>query len=364
MKKKMTIAVVLLVLLFGFIFGTLYGVQSLLKTGLANYTPPPVAVSAEPAAIEAWDVYLKSVGTLSAANGVEITSEVGGLVKEIHFASGIDVKQGQVLLQLDDSVEQANLRSYSAQLKLARINYSRDKKLLASRAISKTDFDTVEAKLKDAEAQLERTKALIEQKQIHAPFTGRLGIRQVNVGDFVSTGDQLVTLQALDIMHINFSVPEQYSPRLFQGQLIRFTVQAFDDQVFEARISAINAKVDQNTRNLQVRATINNDNKDLLPGMFANVKVVLDQKIKVITVPQTAVSYSLYGDSIFVVKNNKDEQGNNIQLVDRRFIKVDQRRFKRVSVAEGVTEGDMVVTAGQLKLKNGAHVLVDNTVKF
>lgn len=362
MKRQMKVTLSALAILFGGIFGFIQVKQYFVAQYIASYQPPPVTVSAEVVQQESWDDFIKSVGTLRAVNGVEITSEVGGLIKEIYFASGIDVTENQVLVQLEDQVEQANLASFSAQLKLARINYSRDKRLLKSKAISKTDFDTVEAKLKDAEAQVERTRALIEQKRIHAPFYGRLGIRQLNVGDYVNTGDQLVTLQALDYLHVDFYLPEQYVPKLSPGQLVRFAVQAYADRVFEAKVSAINSKVDRNTRNVQVRATLTNDAHELLPGMFANVSIILAEQQAVITVPQTAISYSLYGDSVFIISDGKDEEGKPIQVVERRYVTVADRRAKRVSIAEGLEPGDMVVTSGQLKLNNGAKVQINNDI--
>ncbi len=364
MKRQMTVAVGSLIILLGIVFGVLYGTQKIISDGLANYSPPPVAISASPAELESWDVYVKAVGTLSAVNGVEITSEVGGLIKEIYFASGIDVEEDQVLVQLEDKVEQANLRSYSAQLQLAKINYERDKKLLNNRAISKTDFDTVAAKLKEAEAQVERTRALIEQKQIRAPFSGRLGIRKLNVGDYVTSGDELVTLQSLDYLHIDFFVPEQYFPRLFAGQAVRFSVQAFPGRVFTAKVTAINAKIDQDTRNIQVRASINNDAFELLPGMFANMQIVLEQNQPRVTVPQTAIDYSLHGDSVYIVVEKNQDTGESVHMVERRYITLGERRNHRVAIIDGVTQGEQVVTTGQLKLNNGARVNIDNSVEL
>ena len=363
MTRQMKTVLIASILLFGAILGFVQYKQYMIDQYMANYTPPPISVSAEPAKAETWDNTIKSVGTIKAVNGVDITSEVGGLIKEMYFASGQDTKKGQVLVQLDDSVEQANLRSFDAQLQLAKINYNRDKKLLASRAISKTDFDTVEAKLKDVRAQVERTKALIAQKRILAPFSGHLGIRQLNVGDYVNTGDHLVTLQALESLHVDFYVPEQYFPQLYTGQLIRFTVQAFGDRVFAAKVTAINAKVDQNTRNILVQASFDNKGKELLPGMFANISVILAAQQSVVTVPQTAIDYSLYGDSVFMVKQQgKDESGEMIQIVERRYVKVGDRRDQRAAIAQGLVEGEVVVTAGQLKLNNGARVVIDNSV--
>ncbi len=365
MKKQMTVVVTGLVLLFGGIFGFLQVKQYFIDAYLADYTPPPVTISAEAVEQQVWENVIKAIGTLKAVSGVDITTQVGGLIQEVYFASGLDVEEGQILVQLDDSVEQANLRSYDAQMQLAKINFNRDKKLLASRAISKTDFDTVEAKLKDAQAQVERTTAQIQQKQIRAPFSGRLGIRLLNVGDYVNSGDKLVTLQALDYLHIDFYVPEQYFPKLHVGQQVRFIVQAFEGRTFQATVSAINAKIDEDTRNILVRATFNNDAQELLPGMFANMDVILDAEVAVITVPQTAISYSLYGNSVFVVTaSGEDNEAGDIHTVERRYISVADRKGDQVAIVEGVEPGEMVVTSGQLKLNNGARVLINNDAKL
>ncbi len=390
MKKFMYAAVTLFIV--GVVFGTIFGIveftERATKVGYAAFVPPPVIVDTELARDEQWDNTLSAIGTIEAVSGVDITTEVGGLVHEIYFTSGQEVEAGAVLLQLDDRVEQANLKSYKAQLRLAQINYDRDKKLLRSNAISRTNFDKVEATLRDVQAQVERTEAIIAQKRIRAPFAGRLGIRQVNVGEFVNSGDDIVTLQAVDALLINFRVPEQYFPRLYVGQLLRFTVQAFGGRVFNAELSSINAKVDDKTRNILVQGSFNNPERELLPGMFANVDVVLDQQQPVVTVPQTAISYSLYGDSVFVVS----EQALNIEppntkvkllglevdlkelsgdahfpeiperglVVSRRYIKVGQHQGGRVAIVEGIASGERVVTAGQLKLNNGTRVAFNN----
>lgn len=364
MKKPMAIMLAVVIVLFGGVFAWIEFKQYMIDKYLASYTAPPVTVSAAPAAQEQWQGFIKSVGTIRAENGVDISSEVGGLVRTIHFSSGSEVKEGEILVQLDDSVEQANLRSFHAQYELAKINFERDKKLLKNRAISKTDFDTVEAQLKDALAQVERTRALIEQKRIHAPFSGRLGVREINVGDYVSSGDHLVTLQAHQLLYIDFYVPEKYVPKLFVGQRVEFNVQAFDDKHFVGVVSAINSKVDQNTRNILVRASYNNQDGELVPGMFANVSIILSEVRDVVVVPQTAISYSLYGSSVFVVNAKTDENGNPLQVVERRYIQVGERRDKRVALLAGIKAGEIVVTAGQIKLTNGAKIKVDNSIKL
>lgn len=383
MKKFMYAAITLLTLaiVFGSVFGWIEFRDRMIDSFMAAYVPPAVGVEAEPAMAGQWDNTLAAIGTIQAVNGVDITTEVGGLVHEIYFASGQAVEEGDVLIQLDDEVERADLKSFKAQLRLAKINYDRDSRLLRSNSISKTNFDKGEATLHDMQAQVESTEAVISRKKIKAPFSGRLGIRQVNVGEFINSGDDIVTLQALDELLIDFSVPEQYFPRLFVGQPLRFTVPAFGDRVFEATLSSINAKVDETTRNIQVQGSFSNIGQSIVPGMFANVTVVLDQSQDVITVPQTAISYSLYGDSVFVIGEEElnlrtpdttvNLLGFDIDLsaihkmekaperglvVRRRYVKLGQRRAEQVAIRDGVTAGELIVTAGQLKLNNGTRV--------
>lgn len=385
MKKFMYTAITLLTLgiVFGSVFGWIEFRDRMIGSFMAAYVPPAVGVEAEPALAGQWDNTLAAIGTIQAVNGVDITTEVGGLVHEIYFASGQAVEEGDVLIQLDDEIERANLKSFKAQLRLAKINYDRDARLLRTNSISRTNFDKVEATLHDMQAQVESTEATISQKQIKAPFAGRLGIRQVNVGEYISSGDEIVTLQALDELLIDFRVPEQYFPRLFVGQPLRFTVPAFGDRVFEATLSSINAKVDEATRNIEVQGSFTNIDQSIVPGMFANVTIVLDQLQNVISVPQTAVSYSLYGDSVFVVNEEElnlktpdttvELLGFDIDLsaihtmeqpperglvVRRRYVKLGQRREGQVAIRDGVAAGELIVTAGQLKLNNGTRVKV------
>lgn len=385
MRKFMYTAITLLTLsvVFGAIFGFIEFRDRMVDSFVAAYIPPPVGVEADPAMEEQWDITLSAVGTVKAVNGVDITTEASGLIKEIYFASGQEVEEGDVLIQLDDEVEQANLKSFKAQYRLAKINFDRDSRLMRSNAISRIEFDKVEAQLADMKAQVERTEATIAQKKIKAPFAGRLGLRQVNVGEFINSGDDIVTLQALDELLIEFSVPEYFTPKLYVGQKLRFTVTAFGQRVFEATISSINAKVDETTRNIQVQGNFLNDTGKILPGMFANVSIILEEQKSVTTVPQTAVSYSLYGDSVFVVSEQDlnlktpettlDIFGLEIDLskihkmevpperglaVSRRYVKLGERQGNRVSIVDGVAAGELVVTAGQLKLNNGTRVEV------
>ncbi|HUH37949.1 MAG TPA: efflux RND transporter periplasmic adaptor subunit [Spongiibacteraceae bacterium] len=354
-----------LALLFGLVFGFDQFKRLMIADALRNYQAPPVVVSAEPAQSQVWQNYLRSVGSLHAVDGVDISSQVGGIIQEIYFASGQEATEGQVLVQLDDSVERANLRSYKAQLQLAEINFQRDKRLLESRAISKTDFDTSEARLQEARAAVERTQALIAQKRIRAPFPGRLGVRQISVGQYVSSGDRIVTLQALDYLDVDFHLSEQHVPNLYIGQPVVLALQAYPDREFAAVVSAIDAKVNPQTRNILVRASFANDDHAAIPGMFADVRVMLRSSEAVITVPQTSISYSLYGDSLFVAEPTAETHDDRaVYRVTQRYIKVGDRQGKRVAIVDGLDAGELVVSSGHLKLSNNALITIDNSVEL
>lgn len=356
MTKRVIIMLVVLTVIFGGVYAFILGKEYMIGQYLADYKPPPIQVEYQQAEQSYWDRRLETVGNVLAANGVDVSSEVSGLVREIYFASGQEIEAGAPLVQLEDSVEQASLRSYQAQLKLAKINYDRELRLSESRAISKTDLDKSSARLEEMQAQVERTKALIEQKQIKAPFNGRLGLREVNVGEFISTGDSIVSLQALDDLFVDFTVPERYAGVLKPGLAISFQIEALGEKDYLARLSSVNVKVNEANRSLSARAQVEANDGLLLPGMFARVRIVLEEKVPLVTLPDTAISYNLFGDSVFVVSDElADEPG--IATVERRYVRLGERQGDRVEVLEGVTAGELVVTVGQLKLDNGSRIV-------
>ncbi|MCG3171157.1 MAG: Multidrug resistance protein MdtA [Pseudomonadales bacterium] len=364
MKKPMVIMVAALVLVFGTIFGFIEGKQRLIDRYLADFEPPPVTVSAQPARRERWDVAIAAVGTLKAVQGVDLATESSGVVTRLHFKAGDQVAPGDEIASLDDRVEVATLKSLLAQRRLAEINFERDQRLLANKAISRTDFDKTESLLKDVSAQVERTEAVIARKHLRAPFAGRIGIPEIEVGEFVAEGQAIVTLQSLDTLEVDFALPEQELPQLATGQTVRCRVQAYPDRVFDGEVTAIDAKVDDNTRNVLVRARVPNTGSILLPGMFVSVEVVVGDGRDRVTVPESAVSYNLYGDSVFVVAERARDDGGKELAVRRSYVKTGQRREGRVAILDGVAEGDMVVTAGTLKLDAGARVTIDNSVQL
>lgn len=373
MFKHLTIMVVLLTIVFGGIFGYKMFEKKMVGEYFANFTPPPITVSADQSKTETWQPEIHSIGTLQAVNGVELATEVGGMVQSIHFSSGQLITKGQLLLQIDDEVEQANLKSQQAQLKLARLNYERDKQLLVKKAIPQTQFDLSSAKREEAIANVEKTKAIIAQKKIRAPFSGKIGIRLINLGEYINAGASIATLQNIDSLFVDFNLPEQFFPKLYVGQQVKFAINAYPDEYFIGAVTALNAKVDPNTRNILVRASVANSDHKLIPGMFADLAVLEKDPIQVITVPVTAVTYSLYGDSVFLItKENSDkttdkklnDQATPSLTVNRTYIKTGPQQEGRVAITEGLNTGDQIVTSGQLKLSNGAHIVINNDVKI
>lgn len=321
----------------------------------------PVAIASE----QAWQATLPAIGSLKAVQGVELSLEIAGTVKAIQFESGQQVRTGQPLLQLDSDIERAQLATAEAELALAQIEYSRGSRLVGDQAISRGDFDKLAAQQKKSTASVAQLKAALAKKQILAPFTGSIGIRQVNVGDYLASGTVIATLQDLSSLYVDFSVPEQNVSQLSPGQAVRVSVAAWPDQAFEGTISAINPKVDETTRNLMIHATLGNPEGRLLPGMFASLQVLLPGAPTRIVVPETAITYTLYGNSAYVVTAGKNDQGkvqsnadgSQQWVLERRFVETGDRRNATVVILKGIAAGEQVVTGGQLKLDQGTAVL-------
>lgn len=344
---------------------------------------PPIAVSTATASLQPWQNLLPAIGSLKAFQGVELTVEVGGTVNDLQFNSGEKVRLHQPLVQLDSDVEQASMATAQAELGLAKVEYERGKNLVGRQAISKSEFDRLSAELQKSITRVAQLKALLEKKRIIAPFAGTIGIRQVDVGDFVAAGTPVATLQDLSTLFVDFFLPEQNVPLLAIGQQVRIKVAAYPDEVFVGQISAINPKVEDSTRNLQVRAMLANPNGKLLPGMFANLQVLLAEQAEQVVVPETAVTFTLYGNSLYVVVPHTPEPAPNpcesavgslmcavgiVQAptaaeqpvqelqVERRFVETGERRDGQVVIRKGLKAGEQIVIAGQLKLDNGARV--------
>ncbi|MCF5708457.1 efflux RND transporter periplasmic adaptor subunit [Pseudomonas syringae] len=327
---------------------------------------PPVSVAVVTAVEQPWLSRLPAIGTLKALQGVDLSLEIAGTVKALQFESGQTVRAGQPLLQLDSDVERALLGTAEADLGLAQVEHGRGSKLVGDQAISRGDFDKLAAQLKKASATVAQLKASLAKKQILAPFSGTIGIRQVDVGDYLASGTMIATLQDLSSLYVDFYVPEQAVPKLAVAQRVQVSVSAYPGQSFDATVSAINPKVDETTRNVLVRATLPNPENTLLPGMFADLQVILPGAPSQIVVPESAITYTLYGNSVYVVvpkrtekgEPEKNAQGEQQLMVERRFVDTGEHRAGKVVIRKGIKAGDQVVSGGQLKLANGAHVAV------
>jgi membrane fusion protein (multidrug efflux system) len=327
---------------------------------------PPINVAVAVVEERPWQNRLPAIGTLKALQGVDLALEVAGTVRALQFESGQKVKAGQPLLQLDSDVEKGLLGTAEADLGLAQVDYARGSKLVGDAAISRGDFDKLAATQKKAAASVAQLNASLAKKRILAPFSGTIGIRQVDVGDYLASGTVIATLQDLTSLYADFFVPEQMLPKLAIGQQVQVSVAAYPNSEFSARISAINPKVEDTTRNVLVRATLPNPDGKLLPGMFASLQVLLGQDTPQRVVPESTITYTLYGNSVYVVvpkkgadgQPEKDAKGQTQQVVERRFVTTGERRDGSVIISKGLQVGEQVVTGGQLKLDNGAAVAI------
>lgn len=331
------------------------------KMGLASYRPPPQVVSAEKVSVQNWRPHIPAIGTMSAVNGVTVSAEQSGNVVRINFISGHDAKEGDILVVLDDNIEQAQLQSAIAKANLAFITFQRNKNLLAQKAVSTEAFDQAKSSYDQAVADKNQVQAVIEQKHIRAPFTGRLGIRQVNLGQYISPGQAIVSLQAMDPLYVNFSLPEQHLHSLYLQQALELQTQAVLNKTFLGKISALNSTVDQQTHNILVQGTVANPDSQLYPGLFVNVAVELPPRSQVIVVPQTAVTFSLFGSTVYVVYKDTDERtGRDILRAKRVAVSVGEQRNDKVVIDKGLKPNDTIVTSGQVKLEDGVQIEIKN----
>lgn len=327
---------------------------------------PAISISAATAEEMPWQSRLPAIGTLKASQGVDLTVEVSGTVRDVLFQSGEKVSLKQPLIQMDSDVEQASLATAEAELSLARVEFERGRSLVNRQSISKSEFDRLASSLQKSNASVAQLQAMLAKKRIVAPFAGTIGIRQVDVGDFLSSGTIIATLQDLTTLFVDFYLPEQAVPKLAIGQQVRIEVAAYPGEVFVGEIAALNPKVEDTTRNVQVRAVLPNPGNKLLPGMFANLEVLLPGDLPHVVVPETAITYTLYGNSVYVIGEKKDkdgqveknDKGETQLVVERRFVETGERRDGKVTLLKGLKAGEQVVTAGQLKLDNGAHVAI------
>jgi membrane fusion protein (multidrug efflux system) len=362
--RRMTIMLCGVFLLLGLIFGFNQLKTFMIKHFIAGMGLPPATVSTMVVEATAWQPKLSSVGNVRAFRGVDLSTEIGGLVQTVPIKSGMDVKEGDLLIKLNDASDVAQLNSLKAQADLAKVINERDRQQLAIQAISKNVFDTSKADAKSKQAQVEQQTALVAKKNLKAPFSGRVGIVMINPGQFVNPGDKLLTLQTLDPIFVDFNLPQSNAEQIQVGQEIVVTTDAFKDASFAGKVTAVSPKVDTNTRNIQIEAQLANPDKKILPGMFANVNIKLGDEVKMLTLPQTAVTYNPYGSTVFIAKptGKKDKQGKPALEAQQVFVTTGPTRGDQVAILKGVEEGATVVTSGQLKLKNGTPLIVNNKV--
>ncbi len=361
MFKRLIITLIGLAILIG--LPALIKLKQFEAMGAMSMQMPPETVTSASAQLADWPNSISATGSLVAVQGVTITAELGGKVAEIAFESGDRVKAGDLLLRIDVSAEQAQLRSAEAAAKLAKINLDRNRDLRANKTVSQADLDTAEANYKQATAQVDNVRAAIAKKTLRAPFDGQLGIRQVNLGQIIDEGTPVVTLQTIDPIYADFSMPQQRFSLLEQGAEVHVTTDAAPEQIFKGKISAINPEIDPATRSVRVRATLINQGEKLRPGMFANVEVLLSSEATVLQIPATAVLYAPYGDTVFVIDQQQDENSGEKQLVLRQqVVRLGSARGDYVSVLEGLKEGEQVVTTGVFKLRPKMAVVIDNSL--
>ena len=360
MKKNIAIAVVIVVVVFAALAGVKV-LQIAKIIGFAkNFTPPPETISSAVARQENWQDTLSAIGSVTADQGVLVSPEIAGTVSEIDFESGATVQKGDLLLKLDTSSEEAQLRAVEAQVQLAKLNAERTKTLRADNTVSQSELDAAEAALLQNQANADAIRATIDKKTIRAPFAGKLGIRLVNLGEQLDVGKAIVSLQSLVPVFVDFSLPQQEFPRLRTGQVVQATTDAYPGRIFTGELVAINPDLDAVTRSVQLRARFDNADQSLRPGMFARAEVVLDQAKPVLSIPATAILSSPYGDAVFLIESKVADGVTNL-VVQQKFIRTGPAHGDFVSVESGLQPGDRVVTAGMFKLHNGAGVVENNT---
>lgn len=360
-KRMFLMLVVAAAVVGGLAYFKLRQVQAAVKSHA--FTPPPEAVTTVVAKEEVWPSTLSVVGTMNAIHGVTVSADLPGTVDQINFDSGKWVKEGEVLVQLDTRQERAQLAATQAQQDLAKINYDRTQQLVNEGVMSRQDYDKAMADHRQTEANTAEIKATIDRKTIRAPFSGVLGIRQVNLGQYLAAGAPIVPLQSLDPIYVNFNVPQQIVGRMQPGRNVRITSDNLPGTAFTGRVNAVDSVVDQSTRNVQVQATLANPGGRLHPGMFVEVEVGVGEQRTVFPLPASAISYAPFGDSVFVVSDLKSPSGEPYRGVRQQFVKVEGSRGDQVGVISGLNPGDVVVTSGVFKLRNGAAVAVNNKIQ-
>jgi membrane fusion protein, multidrug efflux system len=366
-RRRMILPAVIIVVIVAIVLGAILGLQSfgakMGKKMMAAAASAPQTVSTIQASALEWRSFIQATGTFRAVRGADLSAQAAGVVAEIAFDSGNEVPAGKILLRLKPNDDYAKLEQLKAAAELAGQTLTRDKEQYAAQAIAQANIDSDVSTLKSARAQVAAQEALIEEKIVRAPFAGRLGIRQVDLGQYLAAGTAVVTLQALDPILIDFYVPQQALAKLRTGFPVSAAVDAFPAEKFSGTVESINSKVDPGSRNVQVRASFHNADKRLMPGMFATVQIDDGRTRSRITLPQTAITYNPYGDSVFIVEQHgNDDKGKARYTAQQRFVKLGGTRGDQVAIEDGLKPGEVVVTAGQIKLRNGSPVVVNNDV--
>ena len=363
MIKRMVIMLVAVAIVLGAVFGFQAFKGVMIRKYMSAMGSPPQTVSTTKAAFSQWQPNIEAIGSLRAVKGADLSIEVSGVVDSISFNSGDDVAAGAPLLKLRSDDDAAKLDSLKATAELNQITYDRDQKQFKLQAVSQATLDTDSANLKNANAQVAQQQAILDKKNLRAPFAGHLGIRAVDLGQYLAAGTTIVALQALDPIFLDFFVPQQAVDQVKLGQTVAVKVDAYKDRTFPGEISAVNPKVDASSRNVQIRATLKNADHRLLPGMYATVDIATGAPQNYITLPQTAITYNPYGDTVYIVDDRGGDAGGKTSLVARQtFVTLGPTRGDQVAVLKGVHDGDTIVTAGQIKLHNGSTVLIDNSI--
>lgn len=359
----MIIMLISVSVLFILVFGYQYIKHLFVRHAMQKNTSPVVTVSAMRVQYSWWQPKILTYGSMRAINGVNVTTELAGLVRTVYLKPGSEVKEGDVLVQLNADSDVALLHSLEAQEKLAEIIYHRDSAQFAVKAISKAVLDTDEQNLKNLTAQVAQQAAIVAKKTLKAPFSGRLGVSTVNVGQYLNPGDQIVTLQALDRLYADFFIPQQKLTQLHIGSIVNIKADTYPDKIFTGEVTTINPIVDVNTRNIQIEATIANPQFELYPGMFVSAEVQTNPLKQYLTLPQTAISFNPYGEIAYIVQQKgKDKNGKPQLSVLQTFVTTGEKRGDQIAILDGLKDGEMVVTSGQLKLKNGSLVVINNSV--
>jgi membrane fusion protein, multidrug efflux system len=360
-KRLILVLGVMAVLITALGFAKFRQIESAVHAGA--FQPPPEAVTSIVTQREQWPASMTAIGTIEAVHGVMVSADLPGTVARINFDSGQAVREGEILVELDTRQERAQLASLEAQRDLAKVNFGRMQELVNAGVISRMDYDQATAQQKATEANVAEIKATIARKTIRAPFSGILGIRKVNLGQYLPAGSPVVSNQSLNPIYVNVGVPQQAAAAVHVGRKLRVTTEDVAGKVFAGSVTAIDSEVDQTTRNIQVQATLSNPEGKLRPGMFVQVEMPLGASRVVIALPASAINYAPYGDSVFVITDLKDPNGKTYRGVRQQFVKVEGSRGDQVGVISGLNPGEEVVTSGVFKLRNGAAVQVNNKVQ-